>query len=61
VECLTPPALVLRWSRSFRSSSDATISAAPPLGHRMMGKLPRVAHTLKSPATISATAAVGKG
>mmetsp|Transcript_4480 Transcript_4480/g.12208 ORF Transcript_4480/g.12208 Transcript_4480/m.12208 type:complete len:281 (-) Transcript_4480:614-1456(-) len=44
-------------SLSFWSSSPATCSAAPPLGHRMMGTTPRVTHTLNRPSTMWPTAA----
>jgi hypothetical protein len=40
------------WSLSFLSSLAAIISAAPPLGHRMMGIVPCVTTTLNSPLTI---------
>mmetsp|Transcript_4659 Transcript_4659/g.8828 ORF Transcript_4659/g.8828 Transcript_4659/m.8828 type:complete len:224 (-) Transcript_4659:553-1224(-) len=46
-----------RWSRSRLSSSEATISAAPPLGARMYGTTPMVTRTLNSPLTMVPTAA----
>mmetsp|Transcript_22876 Transcript_22876/g.77851 ORF Transcript_22876/g.77851 Transcript_22876/m.77851 type:complete len:207 (+) Transcript_22876:1589-2209(+) len=45
-----------RWSLSLPSSSRATISAAPPLGHRMTGTACAVASTQNSPLTTPATA-----
>lgn len=42
----------LKFSLSFLSSLVATASAAFPLGHRMMGIVPRVTHTENKLSTI---------
>ena len=46
-----------KWSLSLLSSWEATISAAPPRGHRINGTTPIVTSTENSPSTIEVTAA----